>query len=188
VVSYGGQADSYVYPEQSPQDGDWVNSLYARQYDGDFFEAGWYWTPGGSTPVWFTVLRKNGVTQNEERFTVSGVTPGTRYKITVRRSVADPTETYEVYVNNGIKRTKPYTGITSSIPCVGAERYETRDYNKGSWTYVQHFKKLSSGAYQWQYWPGAAVTSASNQDPTYKFWNNKVGASNHYVYVDDHQN
>jgi len=187
IVSYGVKADSYVYPKQSPQDDDWVNSLYARQYDGDFFEAGWYWTKTGSTPVWFAQLRKNGFYQPEQHFYVSGVVPGQRKTIAVCKSTGN-SDSYYVYVDNGIKFIQYSSGITSSIPCVGTERYDTLDYNKGSWTYVRHFQKIGTSSFQWQYWPSAGVTPVSNQDPSYRFYTNRVNESNHWVYCDDHQN
>ena len=60
ILAYGVRCNSRMYPKQSPQDHDWVNSLYARQDDGDFLEAGWYWTPTSTNRIWFSVLQQRG--------------------------------------------------------------------------------------------------------------------------------
>jgi hypothetical protein len=74
--------------------------------------------------------------------------------------------------------------MTSCRASVTSERYDTADYNKGAWRYVQ----LLTSSYTWAYWPHAARLSFSNADPTYNFYYNYVDRSDHYVYCDDHQN
>lgn len=150
ILAYGVQGNSYMYPKQNPQDSDWVNSLYARQDDGDFFEAGWYWKPTSTRRIWFSKLRQSGVNYSERWFTVSGRPDGTRATIQIRRSGASG-DTYLVLVDGNLKITQFSTGITSCRASVGAERYDTRDYNKGSWTYIQYLNSSNS----WVYWPHA---------------------------------
>lgn len=186
IISYGTSGNHYIYPKQVPQDGDWVNSVYAGTYSGNFYEAGWFWEPASASPVLFHHLYRVATDRHYEERLVGTVTPGTRATIAIRRSVAVGGDAYEVYVNGAYKDTWLDTDVTSCLPCVGAERLDTLDYNKGSWTYVKHFAKVGTSTYSWTYWPNAR--SNNDNDPQYAFYWNYVDRSDHYVYVDDNLN
>lgn len=187
VLAYGVQANSYLYPKQTSQDDDWVNSLYARQDDGDFFEAGWYWASGATRRTWFSKLRRNGISYGETWFPVSDQAAGGWPTIQIRRSGTSG-DTYLVYVAGVLRTTEYSTGMTSCRASVGAERFDTLDYNKGSWTYIKYL----SGSNVWAYWPNALhyVGGAGMvpSDSGFPFWSNHIDHYDHHVYCDDHQN
>lgn len=182
ILAYGVQGDSYMYAKQSAQDADWVNSLYARQDDGDFFEAGWYWTPGSTSRQWFCKLRQGGVYYPETWFTVSNAPNGDRARLQIRRSGTSG-DTYLVLVDGVLKRTEYSTGIGSCRASVGAERYETADTNYGSWTYIKYLRSDNT----WAYWTNALRNAGGNADPTYRVYTNNIDNSNHEIYVNKAQ-
>lgn len=182
ILAYGVQASSLMYPKPLNHTGDWVNSVYARQDDGDFYEAGWYWRPTLSRRQWFATLRKAGVTYAEEPLSVPDKPSGTRAAIQVRRW--GTSDTYRVFVDGLLVHEEYLTGITSCRASVGSERYFTEDTNRGSWTYV----KWMNSSQVWSYWPNALRFVGEKHDPEYLFYTNYLDRSDHYVYCDDHQN
>lgn len=185
TVGYGTKANVWIYTKQSPQDGDWVNSLYAGTAAGSFYEAGWIWFPGSvAQPVAFTHFYDSRIGYHyPDRWLAATLTPGTR--VTFEISNMGGGDTWYTYISGVRKDVWTSTGIKSSYPCVGSERYNTADYSKGSFTYAQYLKKLTTG-YGWNYWPGAMTNN--DTDPVSNFYANYVSRSDHYVYVDDHQN
>lgn len=180
TVGYGTEAKLYIYPKQSPQDGDWVNSIYAGNMYGAFYEAGWYWGPNVyGTPQVFTHLY-DGIT-HYERLKTTSLTPGTRHYFRVANNRVD--FTYRAYVDGQIIDTWTNTTIRSSYPCVGAERYNTLDYNKGQFQYVAYLHKSAN---LWAYWQDGA--NNNHTDPVYRPYYNYLDRPDHYVHVDDHQN
>ncbi|MHB8706855.1 MAG: hypothetical protein ACYC77_10110 [Coriobacteriia bacterium] len=182
LLAYGVQGNSLMYPKPTDHLRDWVNSLYARQDDGDFFEAGWYWRPTLAERKWFSQLRQYGVMYPEVSLNVGYKAPGTRAIIQVRRW--GTSDTYRVYVDGVLVREEYLTGITSCRAAAGSERYDTEDTNRGSWTYI----KWMNSSQVWSYWPNALRYIGAGHDPVYLFYNNYIDRSDHYVYCDDHQN
>lgn len=195
VIAYGVRADTYVYPKEAQQDGDMVNSLYARQWNGDFVEAGWYWSPSASYPIWFTVVRKDDVTYPEETFLVSGNGSGKRFDLAVRRapSAGGAKDTYQVFVDNSLRYTWYYTGTTSCLPSAAGERYKNADVLHASWidSTVCSEPDVPDGTFQWITWPdavrgtfvGSQWPPAAYPDSVYEFYTNKIHNSSHCVYI-----
>jgi hypothetical protein len=189
-LAYGSSGASYMYPKQSPQDDDWVNSIYTRRDDGSWVEAGWYWKPGGTSRVWFTqAFSVDFGLMGERYFTVANAPNGSRPVVTVRR-FSTTADYHAVWVDNVLKyqwTLLPFR-ITSCRADVGAERYSLSDSNRGSWMYA----KAARADLSWGYWQGAGATypvgGGAQPDPSYFFFNNYVDRSDHFVYVDDHQN
>jgi hypothetical protein len=181
LVGYGTQARLYIYPKQSPQDGDWVNSIYGGNMYGAFYEAGWYWAPNVSLTPWVFTHLYDGVTHSE-RLKTTSLAPGTRHYFRVANNAVD--FTYRAYVDGQLIDTWYNTTIRSSYPCVGSERYDTRDYNKGQLQYVSYLHTVSPET--WVYWADAAINN--DTDPNYHPYFNYLDRSDHYIYVDDHQN
>lgn len=186
LFAYGVNARSRMYAKQSPQDGDWVNSLYARKDDGDFVEAGWYWTPGGSTRTWFSWCYKAGYYVPEDILTnVPVYATDTWPGVAVRRNNPN-SDRYDIYIDGVLRDYWTGTGMTSCRASVTSERYDTLDHNKGAWTYALYLNK----SYTWVYWPHAARLDfgVARTDPNYRLYTNYIDASNHLVYCDDHMN
>lgn len=189
MTGYGVYCNTYMYPKQSSQDGDWVNSLYAGQWDKDFFEAGWYWRASDGQRIWFTAFVNGGQWYGETTFNGGSYSNGTWIPIQIRRHLdGTDNDDWDVYVNGTLRYTRYNTGTKSSYPQVGSERMDTLDYNKGSWKYVRYWIKLSAWDYSWGWWPDADQRYDLVMDPDYWFYRNRVDDANHWVYVDDHQN
>ena len=186
-LAQGVYARSRMYPKQSPQDGDWVNSVLAKKDTGDFVEAGWYWEPDKTTRTWFTA-NKVGTWYHE--YVIEDVpvfATNSWVGIHVRR---DNTynDRYNIYIDGEPMTWWVYTGMTSCRANVSCERYNTSDANSGAWLYAQ-VMRLNNGKFEWVYWPHAApVSTFLYEDPYYDFYSNYVDRSDHYVYCDDHQN
>ena len=182
-VGYGTKAKMYVYPKQSPQDGDWVNSIYAGNMYGKFYEAGWFWWPGASAatgPQGFAHYF-NGLFHSERWFAPPA--PGTRPVFAITNTGGS--DTWRTYVD-GVSRDIWFsTDIRSCYPCVGAERYDTLDYNKGQFLYTSYLAR-NGDAYNWAYWVDGGVNN--DTDPNSNVYFNYLDRFDHYVYVDDHQN
>lgn len=187
IAEYGTAGKSYLYPEPSPLYGNhWVNSLYANTAIGNDFEAGWYWDKASGTRVWFWNCWKNGV---DYEGVISGVpnwSSGSWIPIAIER-LKDGTnnDTWEVYLSGTDYCGVTSTGVTSSYPQVGAEIHDTSDTAKGSWQNVQYMHKDSLTSYTWYYWPNAFEQNVN--DPSSHFYTNHLQGSNHWVYVDTHQ-
>mgnify|MGYP005855229825 CR=1 FL=1 len=131
-LAWGVSGASRMYPKQSPQVHDWVNSVYARQDDGDFLEAGWYWTPAGTSRVWFSVLQWRGYLLPQHLIpNVPAFADNTWPRITVRQRSAGNDE-YDIYIDGVLRYQWENTDITSCRASVTSERYSPSDYNKGA--------------------------------------------------------
>ena len=185
ILAYGVRCNSRMYPKQSPQDHDWVNSLYARQDDGDFLEAGWYWTPTSTNRIWFSVLQQRGYMYPEHLIEGVPLFPDNSWPRVALQQRTSGSETYDIYIEGVWRCAWFYTDITSCRASVTSERYTSYDYNKGAWTYSE----LLTSSRTWTYWPHAArITTFANPDPLYRFYSNYIDRFDHYVYCDDHQN
>lgn len=187
AIGYGTDGDLWVYPKQQPQDGVYhVNSIYARTYAGSAVEVGWSWGKYDSAPRCFTHYY-NYATGAHIEYDIGTVTASTWTPFTLRQSSTDA-DTYQMWVDGVYKFAWTNTGITSSLSEVGAERYDTLDHGKGAWTYIRYYKNTGSGTRAWTYWPAAKQVNKTTSSDPFNFYTNKVGNSNHYVYVDDHVN
>ncbi|MDY0087516.1 MAG: hypothetical protein RBS78_03055 [Coriobacteriia bacterium] len=180
-------AQIYIYPKPTldPANGDHVNSIYARRANTDNVEVGWYWR------AYMTSLPQNFIatysTPNghwESNVSACGIVSSTFEPYELRRIAG--TSKWTFYINGTAVASTAYsTGITSAYAIVGAERNTTKDDGRGSWTYVKY---KPYGGTSYAYWPSARTDTNSSggsydNDPTYSFYYNKIGASNHWVYV-----
>ncbi len=191
----GIKADTYIYARAAVQDGERVNSLYLQDtVNGNSVEYGWGWlcpiggpyTTNTQSLTLFVV--KTYPVYTEVRLTDS-ISPGTRPRIHLRLnpdSQEPSRDDFEYFLDNVRIATWANTGVyPPANGFYGAERYSPDDNNTASWTYCG-YSDLVGGTHQWHYLTSAATGSVVGlQDPVFFFWANKIGQSNHCLYVDD---
>jgi hypothetical protein len=184
--SYGSAAKLYVYPAQSPQYGEWVNSIYVGGLHGDFVEAGWLRNTLTGPPILMTNWKNVNGTYHE-RHPAATLTNGTWVTVTIK-NFNYTGDTWEIFLNGTKVDTFKLTSIYFGASDCATERYDTLAQNYGAWTYLQYLPHISGQGYIWTYWPYANYNASTNDSATWKLWTEQLGNSNHKVYVSDHQN